>query len=394
MKILTFSTLFPNTEKPGHGIFVETRLRHLVASGQVESRVVAPIGWFPSKNPRFGDYAKLAKVPQSEVRHGLQVEHPRFPVIPKVGMNVAPLLLAQAARPRIARLLDEGYDFDLIDAHYFYPDGVAAAMLARYFNKPLVITARGSDITLLPQYALPRKMIKWAAKRADAVITVCHALRDEVVALGVAADKVTSLRNGVDLQLFRPIERTPNALFTLLTVGHLVPVKAQELIIAALPLLPDVRLVVAGGGPNRGMLEALARELGVEARVQFLGAVPQAQLREHYGNADALVLASSREGWANVLLESMACGTPVVASRVYGTPEVVAAPEAGVLMDQRTPQGVADAVQRLRADYPDQSATRRYAERFSWDDTTHGQVQLFERLLDRRVKNASKALAC
>jgi len=394
MKILTFSTLFPNTEKPGHGIFVETRLRHLVASGQVESRVVAPIGWFPSKNPRFGDYAKLAKVPRSEVRHGLQVEHPRFPVIPKIGMNVAPLLLAQAARPRIARLLDEGYDFDLIDAHYFYPDGVAAAMLARYFNKPLVVTARGSDITLLPQYALPRKMITWAAKRADAVITVCHALRDEVVALGVAADKVVSLRNGVDLGLFQPIERTPNTLFTLLTVGHLVPVKAQELIIAALPLLPDVRLVVAGDGPNRGMLEALARELNVEARVQFLGAVPQAQLREHYGNADALVLASSREGWANVLLESMACGTPVVASRVYGTPEVVAAPEAGVLMDQRTPQGLADAVSRLRAAFPDRAATRRYAERFSWDDTTAGQIALFQGILERRLRPSPKALAC
>ena len=385
MKILTFSTLFPNTEKPGHGIFVETRLRHLVASGQVESRVVAPIGWFPSKNPRFGDYAKLAKVPQCEVRHGLQVEHPRFPVLPKVGINVAPLLLAQAARPRIARLLDEGYDFDLIDAHYFYPDGVAAAMLARYFNKPLVITARGSDITLLPQYALPRKMITWAAKRADAVITVCHALRDEVVALGVAPDKVVSLRNGVDLQLFQPVERTPNPLFTLLTVGHLVPVKAQELIVAALPLLPDARLVVAGDGPNRNMLETLARELKVEARVQFLGAVPQAELRSHYGNADALVLASSREGWANVLLESMACGTPVVASRVYGTPEVVAAPEAGVLMRERSPQGVTDAVNALRAYYPDRAATRRYAEGFSWDDTSAGQLRLFDEVLARRA---------
>jgi len=394
MKILTFSTLFPNTEKPGHGIFVETRLRHLIASGMVQARVVAPIGWFPSKHPRFGDYARLAKVPKSEVRHGLQVEHPRYPVLPKIGMNVAPLLLAQAAKPAIARILDEGYDFDLIDAHYFYPDGVAAAMLARYFNKPLVITARGSDITLLPQYALPRRMIKWAANRADGVITVCHALRDEVVALGVPEERVTSLRNGVDLQLFRPVERSANPLFTLLTVGHLVPVKAQELTIATLPLLPDVRLVVAGDGPNRGMLEALARELGVDARVHFLGAVPQAQLRGHYGSADALVLSSSREGWANVLLESMACGTPVVASRVYGTPEVVAAPEAGVLMDERTPQGVAAAVKRLRADYPDRAATRRYAEGFSWDDTTQGQLQLFERILDRRLLAASKAFAC
>lgn len=393
MKILTFSTLFPNTEKPGHGIFVETRLRHLVATGQVQARVVAPVAWFPSTHPRFGNYAKMANVPRTELRHGLQVDHPRYITIPKIGMNVAPLLLAQAAKPAIARIIDEGYDFDLIDAHYFYPDGVAAAMLARYFNKPLVITARGSDITLLPQYALPRQMISWAARRADAVITVCNALRDEVVALGVPRERVTSLRNGVDLQLFRPVERQPNPLFTLLTVGHLVPVKAQELIIAALPLLPDVRLVVAGDGPNRGMLETLARSANVQERVQFLGAVPQAQLREHYGAADALVLASSREGWANVLLESMACGTPVVASRVYGTPEVVAAPEAGVLMRERSPQGVADAVNALRAHYPDRAATRRYAEGFSWDDTSAGQLRLFDTVLMHRKPQGAGSFA-
>jgi teichuronic acid biosynthesis glycosyltransferase TuaC len=385
MKILTFSTLFPNGEKPGHGIFVETRLRHLVASGEVESRVVAPIPWFPSTHPRFGNWARFARAPRHEVRHGIQVAHPRYPVIPKVGMNLAPALLAQAAKPAIARLIDEGFDFDLIDAHYFYPDGVAAAMLGRYFNKPLVITARGSDITLFPQHALPRKMITWAAKRADAVITVCNALRDEVVALGVEADRVVSLRNGVDLHLFRPTERTPNAMFTLLAVGHLVPVKAQDLIIGALPLLPGVRLVLAGDGPDRVKLESLARELKVSDRVTFLGAVPQAQLREHYGAADALVLSSSREGWANVLLEAMACGTPVVASRVYGTPEVVASPDAGVLMGERSYQGVADAVNALRANYPDRGATRRYAERFSWDDTTDGQLRLFDSVLMRRA---------
>ena len=386
MKILTFSTLFPNSAKPGHGIFVETRLRHLVASGRVESRVVAPVPWFPSRHPRFGAWATWASVPRREQRFGIEVAHPRYPVLPKVGMNVAPVFLAQTVKPAIGRLIDEGFDFDLIDAHYFYPDGVAAAMLGRYFNKPVVITARGSDITLLPRYRLPRRMIQWAAGRAAAIITVCNALRDEVIALGVDPARVVSLRNGVDLDLFRPTERTPGQPFTLVTVGHLVPVKGQELIIGALPMLPGVRLVVAGDGPRRGMLEALASELGVAERVSFLGAVPQSQLRAHYGAADAMVLASSREGWANVLLESMACGTPVVASRVWGTPEVVAAPEAGILMAERSPQGVADAVDALRANYPDRAATRRYAERFSWDETTAGQLRLFEQVTARRTQ--------
>jgi teichuronic acid biosynthesis glycosyltransferase TuaC len=385
MRILTFSTLFPNTEKPGHGIFVETRLRHLVASGKVESRVVAPVPWFPLRHERFGNYAKLAKVPREETRHAIRVAHPRYPVVPKIGMNVAPALLAQSVKPAIGRIIDEGYEFDLIDAHYFYPDGVAAAMLGRYFNKPVVVTARGSDITLFPQFRLPRTMIRWAANRASAVITVCNALRDEVVALGVDGRRVTSLRNGVDLELFRPVERKENSQFTLLAVGHLVPVKGQELIIGALPLLPGVRVVLAGDGPDRKKLQAQARALDVAERVQFLGAVPQSELRSHYGAADALVLASSREGWANVLLESMACGTPVVASRVYGTPEVVAAPEAGVLMDERSPQGLANAVNALRTRYPDRAATRRYAERFSWDDTTAGQIRVFKEAMQRHA---------
>ncbi|WP_426207674.1 glycosyltransferase family 4 protein [Massilia sp. TWP1-3-3] len=381
MKILTFSTLFPNTEKPGHGIFVETRLRHLVASGQVESRVVAPVPWFP------GHYTEFRKVPASETRSGIAAQHPRYLTLPKIGMNIAPALLAAGARASVARLLDEGFDFDLIDAHYFYPDGVAAAMLGKYFNKPVVITARGSDITQLPGFPLPRKMIMWAAKRAAGVITVCHALRDEVIALGVDPARVTSLRNGVDLNLFQPVEREAVRArlglpgFTLLAVGHLVPVKAQQLAVAALAELPDVRLLIAGNGPNRGMLEQLARELKVSDRLSMLGALPQSQLRDYYGAADALVLPSEREGWANVLLEAMACGTPVIASRVWGTPEVVAAPEAGLLMEERTPQGLAAAVRALRANYPDRAATRRYAERFSWDDTTAGQLALFRAIL-------------
>jgi glycosyltransferase involved in cell wall biosynthesis len=385
MKILTFSTLFPNSVKPGHGIFVETRLRHLVASGRVESRVVAPVPWFPLRHPRFGAWAAWAAVPRHEQRSGIEVAHPRYPVLPKIGMNVAPALLAAASRGAIGRLLDEGFDFDVIDAHYFYPDGVAAAMLGRYFNKPVVITARGSDITLLPRYRLPRRMIQWAAAGADHVITVCNALRDEVIALGVPPERVSSLRNGVDLALFHPAARAaaPQP-FTLLAVGHLVPVKGQELIIGALPLLPGVHLRIAGDGPDRDKLVRQARELGVAERVTFLGALRQPELVQHYNQADALVLASSREGWANVLLESMACGTPVVASRVYGTPEVVAAPEAGVLMDERSPQGVAAAVNALRAGYPDRAATRRYAERFSWDDTTAGQLAIFEALARRK----------
>ncbi|MES2322151.1 MAG: glycosyltransferase family 4 protein [Pseudomonadota bacterium] len=389
MKILTFTTLFPNAVKPNQAIFVETRLRHLVGSGAVQSRVVAPVPWFPFTGKRFGQYGDFARVPAQESRFGIDVLHPRYPVIPKVGMNVAPALLARAARATVGRMLDEGYDFDLIDAHYFYPDGVAAVRLGQYFNKPVVITARGSDISLIPQYPVPRRQIQWAAANASAMITVCDALKTELVALGADPARITPLRNGVDLQRFRQGDRAALRAtlgltgFTLLSVGHLVALKGHDLAIGALAHLPGATLMIAGSGVEHKRLVALAEALGVTDRVRFLGALPQAELPSYYGAADALVLASSREGWANVLLESMACGTPVVASRVWGTPEVVAAREAGVLMQERSARGVADAVTALRADYPDHAATRRYAEGFSWEATTAGQLALFRRILGR-----------
>lgn len=391
MKILTFSTLYPNAARPNHGIFVETRLRHLIASGKVEARVVAPVPWFPFTHERFGTYASYARAPRKECRHGIEVLHPRYPLVPKVGMTMTPALLANAVKPVIQRIIDDGYDFDLLDAHYFYPDGIAAVMLARHFKKPVVITARGTDINLIPRFNLPRRMILWAADKAQGLVTVCEALKNEMVGLGIAPDKVVPLRNGVDLQLFQPLDRTGMRKdlnlqgFTLLSVGLLDPRKAHDLTISALPLLPDVSLLIAGTGPELNNLQQLAKNLNVADRVRFLGGLPHSELRKYYSAADALVLASSREGWANVLLESMACGTPVVASNVWGTPEVVAAPEAGVLMRSRTPQGIADAVRLLREAYPTREATRRYAEQFSWDETTNGQIRLFTKILGSKT---------
>jgi len=387
MKLLTFSTLYPNSEQPSHGIFVETRLRYLIASGKAESRVVAPVPWFPSRDPKYGPYAQFARVPRQEERNGLAVVHPRYLVVPRIGMNITPFMLAKSAKKAIGRIRDEGYDFDAIDAHYFYPDGVAAIMLGKYFNKPVVITARGTDINLIPQFALPRKMIMWAAERANGIVTVCQALKEEITGLGVVNKNIVALRNGVDLQRFQPTDRAAARAalgftgFTMLSVGWLDPRKAHDIPIRALAELPDVRLMIAGTGPELKKLQDLATQCGVADRVTFLGSIAQTALTQYYNAADMLVLASSREGWANVLLESMACGTPVIASNVWGTPEVVAAPEAGLLMEERTPASLAASVRLLRANYPDHGATRRYAERFSWDDTTQGQLDLFQQVI-------------
>jgi len=385
VRVLVFSSLYPSSTRPSHGIFVETRLRELLKTGEVQARVLAPVPWFFSTNPRYGEKAQMAATPHEETRHGLLVRHPRFLVIPKLGMTVAPLLLALASIGPIKRLQREGFDFDLIDAHYYYPDGVAAAALARALGKPFIVTARGTDLNLIPEYSGPRRRILATAAQAAASVGVCRALMVRLAELGADPAKLHVLRNGVDLERFQPLPRAaarlrlglPEDGRILLSVGHLIERKGHHVAIEALRSLPqDVMLVLAGAGEERARLEGLSRACGVESRVRFAGAVPQADLKWHYSAADALTLCSSREGWANVLLESMACGTPVIATDIWGTPEVVAAPVAGRLMRERSAAALAESFTALFADYPAREATRRYAEGFSWQATTEGQLRL------------------
>lgn len=397
IRTLLFSTLYPSSSRPGHGIFVETRLRELLKSGEVETRVVAPVPWFFSTDEKYGEYARMAATPTQETRNGIDVSHPRYFLPPKIGMNVAPFTLALGAIPAIRRLQREGFDFDLIDAHYYYPDGVAAALLAAYFGKPFVITARGTDLNLIPQYPLPRKFILDAARKASASISVCRALSDELASLGADPEKLNVLRNGVDLERFHPLPQAEarNGLGldqgkTLLSVGHLVERKGHHLVIGMLPLLPGYRLIIAGDGPERSALENQARQLDVAGRVRFIGAVTQSALTQYYAAADILVLASSREGWANVLLESMACGTPVVATNIWGTPEVVSSPVAGRLADQRTSASLVAAVQSLMAEYPERREVRAYAEKFSWEETTRGQIALFRKIIKGNMPSTGR----
>jgi len=372
-RALVFSTLYPNAAQPNHGVFVENRLRKTLALGGLDATVLAPVPYFPIDHPAFGRYAVFARTPRQEVRHGVEVWHPRFPVIPKIGSSWTPDLLFRSALSAVRRLQAAGLTFDVIDAHYFYPDGVAAARLSEALRLPVVITGRGTDLTLIPNEPGPRARITWAIGRATAALAVCDDLGQRLIALGAPESRTLVLRNGVDLDLFRPGDRAQVRArfglsgFTLLSVGALIPRKGHHLAIEAVAARPDCTLLIAGGGDQRAELEALVRRSDVGDRVRLLGEVPHADLPALYSAADALVLASEREGWANVLLEAMACGTPVLATDVNGTAEVVRAPEAGRLVAERSAPAIAHALDLLRADLPAREATRAYAERFGWE---------------------------
>lgn len=392
MKILVLSSLYPNEVQRRHGIFIEHRLAHTLAPGD-EVRVVAPVPWFPFAHPRFGAYADHARVPRRAQRRGIAIEHPRYPVVPKVGQTLAPALMAAALAGPIARLRKD-FDFDVIDSYYLYPDGVAAGFLARRFDRPFVMSALGTDVSLIPDWRPSRAMILAAIERSAVTTTVAGALREALIGFGADPARLVVVEHGVDLALFRPPADRAAARAALglagpavLSVGHLIDRKGHDFAIRAVAGLPGVTLMIAGDGPREGALRDLASGLGLADRVRFLGHVEQRQLPALYGAADATALCSDREGIANVLLESIACGTPLVATAIWGSPDVVKVPEAGVLVE-RTDASIRAGLARLFAAPPDRAATRRYAERYDWNETGRQHRALLERAVAEHGRGA------
>jgi teichuronic acid biosynthesis glycosyltransferase TuaC len=397
VRLLTFTSLYPSAARPRHGIFVETRLQRLLARGGLTACVVAPVPWFPFAGKRWGEYGRVAATPLFEVRSGVEVQHPRYLMLPRIGMRLQPDSLASSGRRAVEQLQRSGSDFDVIDAHYLYPDGVAAAALARWMGLPYVLSARGSDVNVIAQMAAPRKRILHAIEGSAGVIAVSAALKSAMVGLGVEADRITVLRNGVDAEVFRPVDRgaarselslPPGNAPVIASVGNLVPEKRHDLALRAVAQIAGAHFVVVGRGSERAQLDRMVRQLGMTGRVSFLDEMSQAQLCKVYAAADVLVLASEREGWPNVLLESAACGTPVVAFSVGGIPEILADRSVGTLV--RAPpaaEPLAAAIGALLAAPPSRESVRAAAVRFSWDPILAAQLELY-----RRVVRSSRPL--
>ena len=400
-RILTLTSLFPSPARPRHGIFVRTRLAQLLRDYPLNCRVIAPVPWFPLDWPVFGSYAKFAATPRNAVLDdGLQVSYPRYAMVPKLGVALQPDAMARAAMADIELLSDSGWQPDLIDAHYFYPDGVAAAIVAEKLKLPLVITARGTDVNVLARMPGPGKRILWAAARAASVLAVSNRLREALLALGVEASKVAVLRNGVDAELFRPVgTATARKRIGLpggpcaLCVGNLVEEKGFALAVQALAHLGAWRLVLVGDGPQRNALERLARRLNVAERVTFRETMAQRELPDLYSAADVLLLTSTREGWPNVVLESLACGTPVVAVDVGAVGEMLTSKDVGRIVATREPAQLAEAVEDLMRLRPARDQVRAHALQFDWATVSKVQFELFMRLCNEPNARAANPVA-
>lgn len=386
IRALSLSTLFPHAAQPNLGLFVARSLLAAQDAGAdvtvIAARGVPP--WPLSRHPR---YAALAALPEQDEWSGLLVHRPAFRHWPVVGAGRTVRAMTRVVLP-LARRLHSERPFDVVDAQFFFPDGPVAQAVAEALRLPFSAKARGADIHHWGRQPATAAQVIAAGRTADGLLAVSAAMKADMVALGLPGERIAVHRTGLDRSLFAPRDRVAaQSEFGLTgpaiaTVGALIERKGQALVIDALTRLPGTTLVLAGDGPDRAALQALAVERGVADRVRFLGPVANDRLPTLLSAVDAMVLPSASEGLANAWVESLACGTPIVISDAGGAAELLTDPAAGRIV-ARDPDAIAAAVLALRAAGTEPNRVADAAAAYSWEANGAALVEHWQGLMRR-----------
>jgi glycosyltransferase involved in cell wall biosynthesis len=388
LRVLILTKVFPNALQPLAAAFNRQQFASLSRLADVE--VLAPIQWFPGARllGNRTEAGRLIDLPDAEWIDGVFVRHPRVWHLPRLDYSLAAGLYVTSLLPLVRRLRPR---FDVVLGSFVYPDGMAATWMARMLGAPAVMYALGSDINVLPKIPGVRTLLRWTFPRASRVVAVSRDLGDKMIALGCPADRVALVPNGVDRTLFRPQDRRqarrdlgqPEGGRWILYVGRLEPAKGVEDLLQAFarlsPARPEVKLVLVGDGSLRGRCEQAAA--AAPGRIVVAGGRPLAEVGRWVAGADLLTLPSWWEGTPNVVLEALASGRPVVATRVGGIPDVVEPPGSagrlGELVEPRDVAGLAAALGRV-LDRPSDAEAIAAAGPVSWDESARQLLAVLE----------------
>ncbi|QNA82647.1 glycosyltransferase family 4 protein [Sphingomonas sp. So64.6b] len=386
LRVLTLSTLFPDVSRPNFGVFVERQTLGLAAHPDVDLRLVTPLGLPPWPTAMLAHYRPLAAVPERETWKGLDTRRPRFVTIPGTRGRFHTAALVRMLRPLLAEIRRD-FAFDVIDAEFFFPDGPAAVALGAHFGVPVSIKARGADIHHWGTAPATAAQVVAAGRKAQGTLAVSLAMKADMAAIGMPAERIRVHRTGVDLTRFAPRDRAAGKAALgiagplVVSLGALIPRKGHDIVLRAVASLPGVSLLIAGEGPERAALEAEILRSGASDRIRLLGSLPHADLPALLATADVMALASSSEGLANAWVESLACGTPIVITDAGGAGEVVDTPAAGRIVP-RDAGAFAAAIADLLADPPTRDETRNAAARFTWEANTAALYEHLSGLVD------------
>jgi glycosyltransferase involved in cell wall biosynthesis len=405
-RVVVFSTLFPTPLQPQAGVFIRERMFRVARF--LPLTVVSPVPWFPFQSlirrwrPNFRPEA-----PRREIQSGIEIVRPRFFSVPGLFKRLDGFFLAIGSFSTLLGL-KQADRLDLLDAHFAYPDGYAATLLGRWLQVPVTVTLRGAEARQAASGPL-RKRVATALRRSSRVFAVAAALKRLAVSLGIEDDRIRVIGNGVDLQKFRPVAksdaraalRLPQDAPVLVSVGGLVERKGFHRVIECLPSLLEqfrgLHYLIVGGPSAEGdigkRLSAQVETLGLQANVHFTGALRQEDLKIPLSAANVFVLATRNEGWANVFLEAMACGLPIVTTDVGGNAEVVSRPDLGIVVPFDKPIALREALRTALQRNWDQEAIMAYAHTHDWDSRIAVLVKEFEQLAISALRGAPQMAA-
>lgn len=389
MHILTITSLFPNSLQPLHGIFIQNRMENYTKKYGHKWSVIAPIPFYP-KLPfaTIKEYDRYARIPSFENSRGYPVYHPRYLVTPKVGMRYYGSWFTQGILKKVIQIHAEN-PIDLIDGHYVYPDGQAAVDLGRKLGVPVILSARGTDLSLFPRFPAIRKKIVNILSKSNHLICVSNELKKIGIELGLSEKNISVIGNGIDANRFqigdknfaRQKLKLPTHKKIILSVGRMNALKGFHILIKALAKLPnpkDYLLIIAGEGEEKKSLINLTRELEIEEQVLFPGGILNEALPTWYQAADLFALASSREGWPNVICEAQACGLPVVATPITGIRSIISEPYMGLFVDSREAESFAKTfLEAFTVNWDFQKIAEKGKER-TWETVSQNLHKLVE----------------
>ncbi|MFN4258005.1 MAG: glycosyltransferase [Gemmataceae bacterium] len=382
MRILALTNLFPNPLQPYQGLFNYHQIKQLARWNQVE--VIAPILWTCELGQR---HPRLDRSRQAEV-DGIPVRYPRYYYTPKILRGWYGYFFQRSIQ-KTFELAVHQFGPQAILATWAYPDGWAAAQLGQRLRLPVAIKVHGSDINRLDRHRGIQRRTQAALRQADAIISVSQAMRDHIIALGVHPDKVHLVPNGIDTTQFQPRPREaarrrlelPNDEKIILFVGNFIACKGIPVLIEAVAQLTrrglPVTAYLIGDGPERPRILHDIHFHGLPGRVRLLGKMPQTMLPDWFSAADVFALPSFTEGCPNVLLEAIACGTPFVATRVGGIPDIAPLGQ-GHLIAPGNPRELAIALADLIAFPPARAVS---AELRSHQDAAQEMNEILHRLV-------------
>ncbi|WP_126445764.1 glycosyltransferase [Sulfuricystis multivorans] len=389
LKVLMLTRLFPSKAFPTLGTFCLERAKAL--SRHVDVRVMVPTPWFPASMPGPSEWNKWSAVElHGKLEGGLSATYPRYLSIPKIATWSQGVAMTIAIRRNFLEDF-KGWNPDVIDGHFAYPDGYASVKLAKYLKRPCLVTCHGSDLRLYPELPFAGTMLRWTLKSADRVLSVSNSLRSKSIELGCNEQNAIFIPNGVDTEKFKPLNKVecrqklnlPLDEKIGICVAALIDIKNQSLIIKALHRLRYLQLplpyvIFLGEGPNRYRLEQEARQLCVDDRIFWVCKRPHVEVATWMAASDWLLLSSLHEGWPTVYFEAMACGRPILSTNVDSAKDAISSPDLGLVVEDYSPETFANALNKIAETDYDEDAIRRHAEAHSWSRWAEQALEVME----------------